>query len=146
MACKAQGQGTIKLVERSTPSLNVRKMASLIALHIPKSSALIINRRASTGYPSRRFVCLLFNRVIWLISCFRYFAVPLSRRPNGLAQRHRRDGPDTFSIIAHLWQKPPARELRSRCPLEPVFGRVTVLSQSFSNSSTIVPRVCWPST
>ena len=36
MACNAQGQGTIKVVERTRPSCNVRMMASLIELHIPK--------------------------------------------------------------------------------------------------------------
>ncbi len=67
MACNAQGQGTIKVVERSTPFWSARKMASLTAWHIPKSSALIISRRASAGYPSRRFVWPLFNRVTLLI-------------------------------------------------------------------------------
>ena len=56
MACKAQGQGTIKVVERTTPSFNVPTMASFTEWHIPKSSALMISRRASAGYPSNRFV------------------------------------------------------------------------------------------
>jgi len=38
--------------------------------------------------------------------------------PNGMAQRQRRGRGDTFAIIAHFWQIAPARERRSRCPLE----------------------------
>src|SRR4030042_915212 len=68
MACNAQGQGTIKVVERTRPSRSVRMMASFVELHIPKSSALIINRRASAGYPSNRFVWFLLNGFIFPIS------------------------------------------------------------------------------
>jgi hypothetical protein len=37
-----------------------------------------------------------------------------STLPNGVAQRQRRDWQDSFSIIAHFWQNPPARERRIR--------------------------------
>jgi hypothetical protein len=57
----SEEQGTIKVVERTTPSFNTPKMASFTELHIPKSSALIISKRASAGYPSNRFVCPLVN-------------------------------------------------------------------------------------
>src|SRR5688572_18702525 len=52
MACSAQGQGAIRVVDRTTPSVSVRRMAALIAWDIPKSSALTMSRRASAGYPS----------------------------------------------------------------------------------------------
>ena len=42
-------QGTIKVVDCTTPSVRVRIMAAFVAWHIPKSSALMINRRASSG-------------------------------------------------------------------------------------------------
>ena len=68
MACKAQGQGTIKVVERTTPAFNAPKMASFTELHIPKSSALMISRRASAGYPSNRFVWLFANMIIFALN------------------------------------------------------------------------------
>jgi hypothetical protein len=52
MACSAQEQGTIRVVDRTIPSENVRRMAELTAWYAPKSSALMISRRASAGYPS----------------------------------------------------------------------------------------------
>src|SRR5947209_5903758 len=75
MACKAQGQGTIKVVELTTPSLSERRMPSLHAWDLPKSSALMINKRASSGYPNKRLVWLLCDWVIFLVSllsCFAY--------------------------------------------------------------------------
>src|SRR6185436_4134120 len=54
MACKAHGQGTIKVVERTTPVINAAMMASFTEWHMPKSSALMISRRVSAGYPSNR--------------------------------------------------------------------------------------------
>ena len=66
MACKAQGQGTIKVVERTTPFFDVPTMASFTEWHIPKSSALIISKRTSAGYPSNRFAWLLANVFIIL--------------------------------------------------------------------------------
>ena len=85
MAWVAQGQVTIKVVERSTPFLSARVMASLTAWHIPKSSALIIRSRASAGYPSRQFVWPLFNGVTSLIhvSKPRLFHNPAPRRVIG---------------------------------------------------------------
>src|SRR5579863_7176815 len=73
MACNAQGQGTIKVVELTTPSVSERRMPALHAWDLPKSSALMINNRASSGYPSIRFVWLLCDWVIIsvsLLSCF----------------------------------------------------------------------------
>jgi len=49
MAWAAQGQGTIRLVERAKPSSKVVKMAALTDWHIPRSSALMIRRRAWGG-------------------------------------------------------------------------------------------------
>ena len=57
---------TIRLVERAMPSSNVRKMASFTAWHIPKSSALIISRRASAGYPNNSFVRPLYAMLAFL--------------------------------------------------------------------------------
>src|SRR5215217_268080 len=53
MACRAQGQGAIRVVDCTTPCVSVRRMAALMAWDIPKSSALTMSRRASAGYPSR---------------------------------------------------------------------------------------------
>jgi hypothetical protein len=43
MACGAQKQGTIKVVEQTTPSVSERKIAPFVEWHIPKSSAFIVN-------------------------------------------------------------------------------------------------------
>src|SRR5947209_2927369 len=58
MACRAQGHGGITVVEETTPSLSERSIASLIEWHMPKSSALMISKRASAGYPNRLLVSL----------------------------------------------------------------------------------------
>src|SRR5260370_20230057 len=73
MACNAQGQGTIKVVELTTPSVSERRMPALHAWDLPKSSALMINKRVSSGYPNKRLVWLLCDWVIVsvsLVSCF----------------------------------------------------------------------------
>src|SRR5215469_5543499 len=73
MACNAQGHGTIKVVELTTPSTSARRMPALHAWDLPKSSALMINKRASSGYPSIRLVWLRGSGVIVpvsLVSCF----------------------------------------------------------------------------
>jgi len=57
-AWSAQGQGTITLQDLTMPSLSERMMASLTAWHIPKSSALTNNKRASAGYPKKLFARL----------------------------------------------------------------------------------------
>jgi len=56
IACGDHGHGVITVVEVTTPSVNPRMMASFTELHIPKSSALMINNRASSGNPSSVFV------------------------------------------------------------------------------------------
>src|SRR5260221_14109747 len=68
MACKAQGQGTIKVVELTTPSVSERRMPALHAWDLPKSSALMINKRASSGYPNKRLVWLLCDWGTFLVS------------------------------------------------------------------------------
>src|SRR5947209_10822139 len=68
MACNAQGQGTIKVVELTTPSVSERRMPALHAWDLPKSSALMINKRASSGYPNKRLVWLLCDWVIFHVS------------------------------------------------------------------------------
>src|SRR5205085_3402071 len=73
MACNAQGQGTIKVVELTTPSWSERRMPALQAWDLPKSSALMINKRASSGYPNKRLVSLLCDWAIFhvsLLDCF----------------------------------------------------------------------------
>src|SRR5215208_2133746 len=60
-AWSAQGQGTITLQEPTMPSSIERMMASLMAWHIPKSSAWTNNKRASAGYPKRSFVGPVFR-------------------------------------------------------------------------------------
>src|SRR6266571_317969 len=76
MACNAQGQGTITVVEVTTPSVSERRMPSLHACDLPKSSALMINKRASSGYPNKRFVWLCCEWVIFAVSlclfCMQY--------------------------------------------------------------------------
>jgi hypothetical protein len=49
IAWRAQAQGTIRVVDVTTPAVSERVIAALAAWHIPKSSALMINRRASPG-------------------------------------------------------------------------------------------------
>src|SRR5947209_699713 len=98
MACKAQGQGTIKVVELTTPSVSERRMPALQAWDLPKSSALMINKRASSGYPNKRLVWLLCDRVIVpvsLLDCFvcRIFLVLLSIKPFWDSRRGQAPGP-----------------------------------------------------
>src|SRR5215213_8671603 len=63
-AWSAQGQGTIRLQDPTMPSSSERMLASLTAWHIPKSSALTNNKRASAGYPKRSVVRPVFRVVI----------------------------------------------------------------------------------
>jgi hypothetical protein len=74
MACNAQEQGTIKVVELTTPSVSERRMPALHAWDLPKSSALMISKRASSGYPNKRLVWLLCDWVIVPISPLDCFA------------------------------------------------------------------------
>src|ERR671914_402394 len=68
----AHGQGTITLQDPTMPSSSERMMASLTAWHIPKSSALTNNKRASSGYPKRPFVWLVFCVLIALPSSMKH--------------------------------------------------------------------------
>src|SRR5215469_17555255 len=68
MACNAQGHGTIKVVELTTPSLSERRMPALHAWDLPKSSALMINKRALSEYPNKRLVWLPGKWVIILVA------------------------------------------------------------------------------
>ena len=44
-----QGQGTIRVVELTTPCVRARSVATLLACDLPKSSALMINKRPLPG-------------------------------------------------------------------------------------------------
>src|SRR6266853_4481649 len=105
MACKAQGQGTIKVVELTTPSWSERRMPALHAWDLPKSSALMINKRASSGYPNKRLVWLLCDWVIFLVSLLYCFACSIPVLLPSI--KH-------FSSFAH--PPCPIRKLLFKCP------------------------------
>jgi len=56
---------------------------------------------------------------------------------NDLVQRQRRDRRDSFSSWCHFWQNAPARERRSRCPLEPVLGGRILEQEASTNIFTL---------
>ena len=61
MACKAQGQGTIKVVERTTPSFSARMMASLTALAHPEIIG-VDNQQTRINRISQQSVGLAFGQ------------------------------------------------------------------------------------
>src|SRR5690606_36238910 len=72
IACVAQGHGTISVVVVATPSPSARMIAAFFAWHIPKSSALMISKRASAGYPSRS---LALRLCVWRLElCHAFLA------------------------------------------------------------------------
>src|SRR5918999_1147812 len=86
-AWSAQGQGTITLQDPTMPSSSEQMMASLTAWHIPKSSALTNNKRASAGYPKRLFVRAVF-RVFIVIARPLPPSLPFTRRVEGHHRGH----------------------------------------------------------
>jgi hypothetical protein len=64
-------------------------------------------------------------------------------RPNGMAQRQRRDWRGSFLIMHHFWQNAPVRERRSRCPLEPVLGSLApTRTLAFRNGANPKGKTC----